>query len=113
MLNQFYILGTVGKFAEDIVDLACDIQKEHLNLFSSLVKKNPDEKSILFRQVKSQQRINLDWLNKNCHRTFVEYFNLMESYYNQITFPKLRLVGDLLIVPAFLGDYDPEHHAAS
>ena len=37
----------------------------------------------------------------------------MESYYSQITFPKLKLAGDLFIVPAFLGDYDPEHHAAS
>jgi len=113
MLSQFYLLGMVGKFAEDIVDLACDIQKGHLNLFRSLVKQNPDEKENLFRQVEYQPRIDLDWLNKNCHRTFVEYFSLMEYYYNQITFPKLRLVGDLLIVPVYIGDPDPEHHAAS
>jgi hypothetical protein len=114
MLDQFYLLGTVGKFAEDIVDLASDIQKGHLNLFCSLVKQNPDEKANLFRKVEHQPRIDFKWLNKNCHKTFVEYLSFMESFYNQITSPQIRLVCDLSIVPALLGrDFDPERHAAS
>lgn len=113
MLSQFYLLGMVGKFAEDIVDLACDIQKGHLNLFCSLVKQHPEEKANLYREVEHQPHIDFKWLNKNCHKTFIEYLSFMESFYNQITFPKLRLVGDLLIVPVYIGDPDPEHHAAS
>lgn len=114
MLDQFYLLGTVGKFAEDIVDLACDIQKGHLNLFCSLVKQHPEEKANLYREVEHQPHIDFKWLNKNCHKTFIEYLSFMESFYNQITSPQIRLVCDLSIVPAFLGrDFDPERHAAS
>jgi len=114
MLNEFYLLGTVGKFAEDIVDLACDIQKGHHNLFCSLVKQHPNEKVNLYHEVEHQPHIDFKWLNKNCHKTSVEYLSFMESFYNQITSPKIRLVCDLSIVPAFLGlDFDPERHAAS
>ncbi len=113
MLNEFYILGTVGKFAEDIIDLARDIQKGHLNLFFSLVKKYPDEMENLCKEVKQHKRIDFKWLNKNCHRTFIEYTNIMDDYYSQLTFPGLKFICDLATVPVFLGDYDPERHAAS
>jgi hypothetical protein len=114
MLNEFYLLGTAGKFAEDIVDLACDIQKGHLNLFLSLIKQHPIEETNLLRRIESRDRTDFEWLNKNCHKTFIEYLSLMETYYSQITSPKIRFVCDLSIIPAFLGrDWDPERHAAS
>lgn len=113
MLNQFYLLGTLLKFIEDIIDLACDIQKGHLNLFCSLAKQHPDEMANLYREIENQQRFDFEWLNKNCHGTFVEYLSLMDSYFSQISSQKLKLVCDLSALPIFLGDYDPEHHAAS
>ena len=113
ILSEFYHLGTVLKFVEDIIDLACDMQKGHLNLFCSLVNQHPDEKANLYREIENQQRFDFEWLNKNCHKTFIEYLSLMESYFSQISSPKLKLVCDLSAVPIFLGDYDPEHHAAS
>ena len=113
ILNEFYYLGTVFKFIEDIIDLACDIQKGHLNLFCSLAKQHPDERAKLYREIENQQRFDFKWLNKNCHRTFVEYLSLIDSYFSQISSPKLKLVCDLSALPIFFGDYDPEHHAAS
>jgi hypothetical protein len=114
MLHEFYLLGTAGKFAEDMVDLACDKKNGHLNLFLSLIKQRPTEETNLYKQIESEGRIDFKWLNKNCNKTFIEYTNLLETYYNQITSPKVRLACDLSMIPAFLGhDWDPERHAAS
>jgi len=114
MLHEFYLLGTAGKFAEDLSDLACDKQKGHLNLFLSLIKQQPIEEANLYRQIEIQGRIDFEWLNNNCNNTFFEYMNLMESYYSQITSPKVRFACDLSIIPAVLGrNWDPERHAAS
>ncbi len=114
MFKEFYLLGTVGKFADDIADLVCDIKKNHLNLFCSLINEDPIEKINLYQGIKSNVQTDINWLRKNCPNTFAEYFRTMESYYNQITDPKLKLICELSIIPAFFGfTADPEHNDKS
>ncbi len=114
MLKEFKLIGTIVKFADDIGDIVCDIKRNHLNLFCSLVNDNPNEKKILYQSVDKNIKINFRWLNKYCHSTFAEYISIMESFYDQITSKKLRLVFELSIIPAIWGIHlDSEHIAAS
>jgi len=114
MFKEFSLLGTFAKFADDIADIKCDIKKNHLNLFFSLVNENPIEKINLYQGIKSNVQINFNWLSKNCPNTFSEYFRTMESYYDQITAPKLKLICELSIIPASLGfTADTEHNDRS
>jgi lipase chaperone LimK len=112
MQEEFFLLGTAGKFADDIGDIFSDIKRNHLNLFCSLVNDNPAEKEILYKGVNDNVKINFRWLNQNCYSTYTEYIKKMESFTKQITSKKLRLVFQLSIIPAIWGIHlDSEHIA--
>ncbi len=113
MQEEFFLLGTAGKFADDIGDIFSDIKRNHLNLFCSLVNDNPAEKDILYKAVNDNVKINFSWLDQHCHSTFVEYIRKMESFNSRITSKKLRLVFELSVLPAMWGIHlDSEHIAA-
>ncbi|RJP72260.1 MAG: hypothetical protein C4539_03915 [Ignavibacteriales bacterium] len=113
MQEEFFLLGTAGKFVDDIGDIFSDIKRNHLNLFCSLVNDNPAEKDILYKAVNDNVKINFSWLDQHCHSTFVEYIRKMESFNSRITSKKLRLVFELSVLPAMWGIHlDSEHIAA-
>jgi hypothetical protein len=108
-LDNFYLFGMVGKFADDMVDLPRDIEKNDPNLLYALISQTPGEKDILLTALEAHERLRASWWNEHCPRTFMAYFEYIEHYYRQIISRKLRFACDLIMLPAIVGrDYDPE-----
>jgi hypothetical protein len=107
--RNFYALGMAGKFADDKVDLVRDISKNRPNLLYALISQNEAKLSALETAIEGKKRLDVDWWNKHCPDTYVEYFEYIEHYYNQISSPKLRLACDLMMLAVVIGyDYDPD-----
>lgn len=108
MLNQFYYFGVVGKFADDIVDLKRDYRRGRANLLVALLDEHPVEHMRLRQAVQKDVRMDMLWWVYNCPVTITRYLDYVQRYYNLIGSRKLRLICDLLFLPAMLGkDHDP------
>lgn len=105
--HNFYYLGLVGKFADDMVDIKRDIRRDRINLLYALVSQNSNELDNLNAVIKSGDKLGIRWWRKYCPVSFAGYYGHINEYYNQITSHKIRITGNLLLLPAVTGyDYD-------
>ena len=108
-LNNFYLFGMVGKFADDMVDLPRDVEKNDPNLLYALAYQTLPERNALHAALKAHKRLRVTWWSEYCPHTYRRYFEYIEHYYKQIISEKLRFACDLIMLPAIVGrDYDPE-----
>jgi hypothetical protein len=101
--HNFYSLGMVVQFADDMVDLIGDIKRERINLLYALVCQNQTELQNLHTAIKSGDRLSIWWWRKYCPVSFVRYYYHINEYYNQITSHNLRITGNLLLFRAGIG----------
>ena len=98
ILNDFYLFGMVGKFADDMFDLTDDIEKGLPNLLDALVRQNPEEYACLQLAIKQGERLTIAWWKKRCPLTFICYFKYVEHYYQQIKSSKVRRASMLMLM---------------
>ena len=99
MLNDFYLFGLVGKFVDDMVDLASDIEKGLPNLIYTLIRQHPEEYARLELAIKKGERINIAWWKKRCPLTCMYCFKHIEHYYQQMKSSKVRTLSLLMFAP--------------
>lgn len=105
--EEFYWLGMVGKFADDMVDISRDVAQQRLNLIHMLIQQQNDELPHLYSAFENKVRLNARWWNDHCPKTFNRYFEFIDSYYHHIKNEQLRFACDLIVLPTLLGrDYD-------
>lgn len=103
VLNDFYLFGMVGKFADDMADLVADIEQGSPNLLYALIRQNPEEYAHLQFAIKKGERLNIAWWKKRCPLTYIQYFKHIEHYHQQIKSSKVRIVSMLMFVPPARG----------
>jgi len=101
--DDFYKLGLIGKFADDMYDLPADLRNRQINLLHSLVRQNTAEKDCLYEAAKESKRLDVGWWRVHCPITIRKYFALIDSYQSQIVSPKIKLTCDLVILRALVG----------
>ncbi len=102
-LQDFYLFGIVGKFADDMFDLRQDLRNGNPNLLYALICQDQVELTVLQQALRKPTRLNAVWWQTHCPNTYNRFFDHIEHYYCQITSRKLRFVSDLLVAPALLG----------
>ena len=99
ILNDFYLFGMIGKFADDIVDLVSDIEKGLPNLLYTLIRQHPEEYAHLELAIKSGERLTMAWCKKRCPLTYLDCFKQIEHAYQQIKSSKVRILSLLMFAP--------------
>lgn len=106
-LEEFYEVGMVGKFADDMVDLGRDIRLGAPNLVYALVQQHPAELRALKTGSQSHERRNSAWWQRSCPTAYAEIFEHVSWYIARVGAPHLKLACDLCLVPPVIGrDYD-------
>jgi hypothetical protein len=109
VLNDFFLFGMVGKFADDMADLVADIEQGSPNLLYALIRQNPEEYVLLQFAIKRGERLNLAWWKKRCPLTYMHYFEYIEYYYQQIKSSKVRIASMLMFVACARGIKHPSY----
>lgn len=101
--DDFYKLGLIGKFADDMYDLPSDLRTNQVNLLHSLIRQNTAEKDCLYEAAKESKRLDVEWWLAHCPITIRKYFAFIDSYYSQISSSKIKLACDAVILRALAG----------
>ncbi len=109
VLNDFFLFGMVGKFADDMADLVADVEQGSPNLLYALIRQNPEEYALLQFAIKKGERLNLAWWKKRCPLTYMHYFKYIEYYYQQIKSSKVRIASMLMFVACARGIKYPSY----
>jgi len=107
VLDDYYLLGMAGKFADDMADLLQDIDKGYLNLLYALLCQTPAELEVFQFAVRQKKLLDTSWWSKHCPTTYIRYFEYIDYYYNQLCSSKLRLACDVVMIIPVIG-YDPD-----
>jgi len=106
-LEEFYEVGMIGKFADDMIDLERDIRLGAPNLVYALVQQHPFELHALEAGIQSHDRRNSAWWQRSCPITYAEIFEMISRYSSRVNAPHLKLACDLCLVPPVIGrEYD-------
>lgn len=103
VLNDFYLFGMIGKLADDMADLVCDIEKGLPNLLYALIRQNPVEYAILQLAIEKGKRLSISWWKKRCPITYMCYLKHIEYYYQQMKSSKVRIASTLMFLPPARG----------
>ena len=98
VLNDFYLFAMIGKFADDMADLVCDIEKGLPNLLYALIRQNPVEYACLQLAIEKRKRLSIYWWKKHCPITYMCYFKHIEYYYQQMKSSKVRVASTLMFL---------------
>ena len=105
--EEFYWLGMVGKFADDMVDISRDVAQKRLNLIHMLIQQQSDELANLYTAIDNKVRLSAKWWKERAPKTFSRYFEFIDSFYHHIKHEQLQFACDLIVLPTLLGsDYD-------
>lgn len=105
--QEFYLFGLLGKFADDWVDLARDMQDHIPNLLYALLQEAPAELAIVQQRLAARKSLGAQWWSRACPFTYNQYFEQIEQQYQQIHLPLLQQACDIILLPAIVGyDYD-------
>jgi len=99
ILNDFYLFGMIGKFADDMVDLVSDIEKGLPNLVYTLIRHHPEEYTHLELAIKNGKRVSMAWWKKHCPLTYLDCFKHIEHAYQQMQSSKVRILSLLMFAP--------------
>ena len=107
VLNDFYLFGMIGKFADDMADVVCDIKQGLPNLLYALIRQNPEEYALLQLAIEKGKCLSIYWWKKHCPITYMCYFKHIEHYYQQMKSSKLRMASTLMFLPLARGAQCP------
>jgi hypothetical protein len=100
---DYYRLGVVGKFADDMYDAPQDFLTNDVNLLLSLAKEHGLDQQRLAAAVAEGCRIDLAWWRANCPTAINDYYDHVESFVRAVRSPRVRLICDLVVGRAVVG----------
>ncbi len=84
IINDFDMIGFVGKISDDLVDLKHDIRNNRLNIIHSILKLNAKEYKKVLKLHDENKKIGIKFWKEECPVTFSTFIEMIDSYYRKI-----------------------------
>jgi len=88
---EFYSLGMVAKYLDDIADYRQDAATGGPNLLRETLRFTPDEFATVDLALAADSPMTIDWWRLHCPSTYREYMQELSGYYGRIRSPSLRI----------------------
>jgi hypothetical protein len=102
IVQQFSCFGMLGKVADDVIDFWDDFAAGRPNVLHGIVRRHPAEQERAMTAA-GARHTGLRWWRDNCPGAYAEVAALIDDRRACLTSSRLRLAGDLVLIPAWYG----------